>query len=772
MLANRIIRKSMKAFIASGTTWSLFFAATTGPVLAGMLIALGMDNVQIGIINSLTLLAFLWQIFGAWFQQYFRSRKRFWFVNAAIYYASYILLVILLYFWRDIAQQTSVYIFIAIFGIGLIFANLGVPAWFSWAGDLVPPRESNRFWNRRGGLSQLSLVLSSIAVGLIIDYFGKDRISTYVGVVGAGTLFGIISMSFLLSAGEPVSKRPPRQFPLAQKIRIIWRKNTFRQLVYFFGLQSFAQWLIIPFTFIYLQRSLNLSMSVVQLLVALCGIISFFSTYAFQVIGSKYGRKPIILACTFVKGIEFIFWAILLPESPWFIIIIPFLIGGVVNIGLLNSSFSLITSFDRRQLKSLAIALFFAITGLLGFAASSLSGFLYDYLQNLESLQNVSFTPFNVISAFASALLFVSMLLFLKFKEEGAIPTTKVVKILFSNNPFRSIYHTYVLSNPMQEKSRIKALSKASGNLMVSELVNDLYSPSNRIRESAVWNIGSKGKKADPILAEELLKALNMPALGIQAQAARALGHIRYTKATKELVKYIDGRDTTLAQSCIFALGMIGGKAVISELENILCNDRFRTLWPHAAEALGRIGNFHQTRNIYNAYKSEFNWVLRKQFLIAMLRTLAKDKNKIFPLFEQEEKAASTVSEKLISSIRTAVNKKDKSPDLKVAFTQVLDFQDQNNYISSLENLLVILLNHQGKIFSRRKWTVKNLTRRLDLLFAANQKIKSRRLLKNDRRTVLFWLLIRLWAELKYSPSTFDSYVYITALQVVEFIVK
>lgn len=155
-----------------------------------------------------------------------------------------------------------------------------------------------------------------------------------------------------------------------------------------------------------------------------------------------------------------------------------------------------------------------------------------------------------------------------------------------------------------------------------------------------------------------------------------------------------------------------------------------------------------------------------------MLRTLAKDKNKVFPLFEQEEKAASTVSEKLISSIRSAVSKKDKAAELKVAFSQVLDLQDQNNYIASLESLLVILLNHQGKIFSRRKWTVKNLSRRLDSLFAANQKIKSRKLLKNDRRTVSFWLLIRLWAELRYSPSTFDGYVYITALQVVEFIVK
>ncbi len=772
MLANRIVRKSVNAFITSAVLWSIFFAATTGPVLAGLLIALDMNNVQIGLINSLTLLMLPCQVIGAWLQQRFWGRKSFWFVTGAVYYVSYILLVSLLYFWGLLNHQLAVYLFIVIFGLGLVFVNLGVPVWFAWVGDLVPPRESNRFWNRRGGLSQLSLVVSSVIVGVIIDYLGKQNIETYVWIIGGGTIFGIISMFSLMTARDPKSHRKKKQVPIFGKLRLIWRNIRFRQLVYFFGLQSFAQWLIIPFTFIYLQRTLHLSMCVIQLLVALCGITSFFSTYVFQVIGSKYGRKPIILSCTFIKGIELIFWALLLPGSPWFIIIIPFIIGGVVNIGLLNATFSLITSSGRQQLKTLSIAVFFALTGLLGFAASGLSGVIYDKLETLQFFDTSLFTPYNAIAACGSVLLFASMLLFIKFEEEGAIPTVKVVKTLFANNPFRAIYHTHVLSNPMQEKSRIQALNKAKGNLMVSELINDLYSPSNRIRESAVWNIWRKGKKADPVLADELLKVLDIPALGVQAQAARALGHIQYHKATRHLVKYLDSRDTTLTQSCIFALGLIGDKAAISELENILRHERFRMLWPHAAEALGRIGNFQHTRDIYNAYAIEFNWVLKKQFLIAMLRTLAPDKNKIYPLFEQEEKAASTVSEKIINSIQTAIAKKDKSACLKDMIAQALEYEDHNNYIAGLEQILIIIFNQQGRIFSKRNWTHKNITKRLNFLFASNQKIRSRELLQNNLGATSFWLLVKLWAELKYSSSFFDRYLYLTALQTAEFIIK
>ncbi|MDD5698056.1 MAG: HEAT repeat domain-containing protein [Victivallaceae bacterium] len=763
----------MNAFIAGTTLWSLFFAATTGPVLAGLLIVLKMNNVQIGIINSLTLVTLSSQVLGAWLQpRLSRKRKGFWFITGAVYYASYILLIALLHCWGMLNHRLAVWLFIAVFGGGLVFVNLGVPVWFSWAGDLVPPRESNRFWNRRGGFSQLSLVISSLAVGVIIDYLGRKHLETYIWVIGAGTVFGIISMFFSLSAGEPEPLRKVRPVSTFSKVRLIWRNVRFRQLVYFFGLQAFAQWLIIPFTFIYLQRTLNLSMSVIQLLVALSSVTSFFATYVFQVLGSRYGRKPIVLLCTFIKGMEFISWALLLPGSPWFVTIIPFIIGGFVNIGLLTSTFSLITSSGRQQLKTLSIALFFALTGLLGFAASGLSGLIYDWLETLPFIETSLLTPYNLIAAAGSGLLFASMLLFLKFREEGAAPTVKVVKTLFANNPFRAIYNTHVLSNPLEEKARILTLGKAEGNLMMAELVNDLYSPSSRIRESAVWNIGRKGKKADPVFADELLKVLDMPALGIQSQAARALGHLQCRKATKYLVKYLDRRDTGLTQSCIFALGLIGDKAAVSELENILRRDRFRMLWPQAAEALGRIGDFRHTRDIHHAYAVEFNWVLKKQFLIALLKTVAPDKNKIYSLFEQAEKTTGTGTEKIIRTIRAAVVKKDKTADLKDQFVRVIHHDDHNNYLAALEQLMVIIFNGPESMLPGRDWTAGNLAGRLNPLFAADRQLRTKELLQNNLKSVLFWLLIELWAELKYAPGAFDRYLYLTALQTAEFIVR
>jgi hypothetical protein len=57
-------------------------------------------------------------------------------------------------------------------------------------------------------------------------------------------------------------------------------------------------------------------------------------------------------------------------------------------------------------------------------------------------------------------------------------------------------------------------------------------------------------------------------------------------------------------------------------------------------------------------------------------------------------------------------------------------------------------------------------------LFAANLQIKAEELLEENYKSVIFWLIIRLWAVLKYSSSSFDRYVYLTVLQIIRFLFK
>lgn len=762
LLPPRLIRRGMNYSILSAVLWSFFFAAASGPVLAGLMIALKMSNFQIGLVMSMTMLFLPFQIMGAVIQQRYFHRKRFWFISVFTQYFAYFVLVLLIAGWAMIPAPLAVMVFLIIFGLAQMAAQMVSSVFLAWMGELVPQRESNSFWNSRQGWSMIAIMVSSVCAGLLVDLMGREHRWTYAVVMAIGVIFGFGALAAQAMVPDPDPCNNSRS-PLLLKIRQTWRNEQVRKLIIFFSFQSLIAWLACPFIFIYLQKSMELSMTTVQLLIACSSTVSFFSGYLFRVIGNKYGRKPVLLLCTFLKGIEFIFWGTMLPESGWIGALPAFIMGGFVNMGIGSSQLSLLTSVENKRNKSFSIAVFFAINGLCGFISSSMSGVVYDWLDSLEWVTAIPLTPFNLMSLVVSLGYFTSILLFLSFREDGAAPTGRVVRVLLSNNPFRSIYHAHVLSQPMTENTRVETLEKTKGNLIAAELIHDLYSPSSRVRESVVWSIARNEQGADPVLEEELLKIMDMPELGIQAPVARALGHLRSQKAVPVLVKYLKGGDVTLAQSCIFALGLIGDTAAVTELDSMFDHERYRLLWPLAAEALGKLGDFRHTRHIYRAYQGEYNWVIKKQILIAMTRTIATDKTIIHAKFEAEEKLPGCEIERLLKAHQGHPEKRnDKSIEADTFYEELMNEYDHGRLISCLEKILLRRLKEFGIIPQTDKGI--HSAAILSNLFASSGNIRNPVLNQNTYPAAALWLMLNLWAEMKYSPSGFDRYLLLAAL--------
>ncbi len=767
MFSNRVIRHGLNLSILSAVLWSFFFASTGGPVLAGLFLSLKLDNFQIGLVNSMLVLFLPFQIVGAVIQQRYFNRKRFWFSMLFSYYTSFILVVLLIIIWPGISHTAAVFILVAVFAMGQMAAQLGTSVWFAWMGDLIPQHESNNFWNRRSGLAQISMVIGSISIGLLIDMLGRGQRFTYVLMFAFGIIFGFASLFVQAKAPDPdLTARTNRQ-SVWLKFRLTWRNQRFRQLLYFFGSHSLASWLIAPFSFIYMQNTLNLTMTTIQLLIALSCTVGFFATYAFRVIGKKYGRKPIAIVCAFTKGIEFISWGMMIPGSGWGMALPAFILGGFVNIGLATCTFSLITSVEKKKNQSFSIAVFFAVIGLVSFASSFFSGIVYDWISSLTFLQGHGLAPFNFLALGLAGIFFLSILLFWNFKEDGAVSTVNVVKNLLSLNPFRTVYHAYMLSCPLEEKSRIETLSKAEGNLIASDLMSDLYNPSSMVRESAVSNIARKGANADPRLESELIKIMDIPELGLQASAARALGQMRSAKASPVLAKHVRGRDITLAQTCIASLSMIADKTAINEFDAILAIDRFRPIWPAAAEALAKLSGFQHTRKIFRAYAVEINWVLKKQLLIALGNTLTEKKKRMFGIFEEEEKQPGSAIDELLKFIHSELG----SGNIPEADKQLLELSfedfDHDRFAASLEKNMAVLLNSLKILPDEERFLNVHIEARLSSFFNPGGEVKAPALLKNEYVSVTVWLLVNLWTELKYSGSNLNRFVFLTALQAI-----
>ena len=769
MITNRMIRKGIDNTVWSGGLVNVFISGISGPVIAGLVIVLGFSKFQIGLLTSMMVLFLPMQLIGALIQKRYFNRKRFWLVGTFIHYLGYATATAILVSWNYLSATTATVLFIGLIGLSHMSAQLVTSSWFAWVGELVPQKESATFWSRKEGVGRIAMLLAALAFGFSIDWMGKDQLNTYVLIFAIAVAFGFASLWLQGAAVDPdLGVADDDTKPFRERLRDIFSNKNYRILVWAFSFYSFFFWLLIPFYFVYMQETLGMSMTVVQVLVAVGSLSSFICAYFFKIIGSKYGMKPVMMMSLTVKIIECLLWVFIIPGSSSLLVFITAAVSGFSNMGVQIAQFSMLTSSSDKENSSFAVAIFFGVTGLVAFAAGSISGGVLEFTDTV--LSDSVFSAFNLLHLGLTGACVVCLAMFWQFCEQGGASTVAVIKNLTQQNPFRTIYHAHVLSQPMHEEHRLKALSKTKGNLVAGELLHDIYSPSTRIREAAIYSISKLGTKMDRALVDELIKIMDYPELLIQAPAARALGHAKVKEAVPVLIKHMYSSDLTLAQSCVFALGLIADKKYVDELSIMLDREQHRALWSTATEAIGKVGNYRHAKSVYTVYRHEYDWVLRKQALISMVNTII-GKSGFYNAIEREEKSSGVEVEarlKLINALLKTVDRSQYTAS-RSHIASANNHFDRGGYLASAEACITALFN---VVEGYPELTQEDLQSTLGAMFNHRGKLKYKPFLHQNYKATVGWLIVSLWGELKYSSSDFDKYIHLTILWLVESVLK
>ncbi len=716
VLSPRVIRRGMNLSILSAVLFSVYATVSAGAIFTGMLRSIHLTNPQISLVMSLPLLFPPMQIFGAFLQRRFFHRKRFWFTCSLTLYASFLSLIASVTVWFRLPDELAFPLFVTLFALMQIFAQLPASVNLSWLGELVPARESAAFWSRRTGFAGITTIVGGVGLGKLVDLLGRDNSGTYVVVVTIGIAFGILATLVFSGARDPDPAPRPGVGFLTLIVETLKNKE-YRLLTAFFSYQSVFAWFSSAFIFVYLQAEdgMNFSMMTIQILLAISALVAFFSGYFFRIVGSKYGRKPVLILCSVLKAVEFVLWGTLFARNGfmdevggyWINTIsaywggprvslpvgvigsLPvFILGGFVNMGIMSAQMSLLTSLGNKRIQSIAIGLFGSIVGLSGFLVGLFSGYFYDILNSMDIVKESLFTPFNLLALFSSIGYCSSIFWLHKFHEVGAAPTGDVVKTLLSQNPFRGIYQANLLSQPMTENSRVDMLNQTAGNLVAEEIVQSLWNPSSRVRDGALLSLSRHTEKAaDPKLLDEVIRLLDLPELGMQAMAARTLGRLQAQKAVPVLMTKVFSEDLTLAQCSVFALGLIGDKEALPVLRQLLDDPGRRELWPLAAEALSKIGDYKETLRMLPAYEQDFFSVTRRQCLIALIRAVLPDGQKAHPVFETEEKFPGSELERLIKLISLHPAWPEHA-EYRVQFDREMELCDNEDYLGCATTVL------------------------------------------------------------------------------------
>lgn len=789
-LPPRTIRRYMNNQIAAAVIWCVFGAATTGPILAGLLLALELTKAQIGFVMSLALLFQPMQIIGALLQKRFFNRKTFWTIFVAIHYGCFLLIAILAAVWLKLPASFALTAFMLLYAVSQWALQTQAAVQNAWVGDVIPARESTAFWSRRSAMALLATMVCGILMGKLVDLLGRDERSTYAVATALGALFGFVSMYANLLARDPYPKASPGGSP-ARQIREVLSSAPFRRITAFFSFQAVAAWVSSGFIFVYLQRDMSFSMTSIQVLNAIACVVGFFAAYLFRAVGTKYGNRPVLILCSLLKTGEFILYANLHPgngaldefglylthaiaqfsglpaiefQSGFFSAIPIFMLGGFVNIGLTSSQMSIITSTGSRQLRSISIGVFSSIVGLAGFLVSSQSGLLYEFFDTVPLIQNSAFSSFNVLSMITAAGYFLSLFIIAGLREDGAAPTADVVRTLFSANPIRSVYQVHLLAQPLSEGHREETLRRVKSSFAANELIDGLYNPSSRVRDGALLNICRLDGEVAPEIVDAVVKLLDIPELGMQAMAARTLGRLRARRAIPDLIRHFEDDDLALAQASLSAASWIGAQEAEESIVRILRHPRRVHLWSIAAEALSRIGDQRYVRLVLPLLDSERYWVIRMQTLISLCRLLLPDKVKIHPIFEAEERRPGSEIERLLKNFCAHPI---WPPGQRPSFEVLMRRCDENDFLGCCEAVLPPQLALFGIEMPAGVEPGAFLSERF-----LPGRMREELLNSDSYIGVSLYLELQLWSRLRYQPDDSDRFLLLTSLIAAERLIR
>lgn len=317
---------------------------TTSGFLAAFALALGANNLQIGILAAIPFLAQIIQIPVVLLVEKIRRRKAIavlswfpaqllWFPIALIpvFIGAPSIMAISLLLWLMTAR-------------GLLTAVCNA-AWNGWVRDLVPQRILGRYFSRRLAFATGAAIVFSLVAALFVDYWrghvpGEEAILGYTYVLLFGALFlGLASPMFMSLTPEPLMQPVLGPQPsLRQKLSAPIKDTNFRRLIQFLLFWGFASNLAIPFFAVYMLMRLGFPLTWVIALSILSQLFNIFFLRVWGRFVDRFGTKAVLSLCASLYLLVILGWIFTTMPEQYFLTL-PLLVmlhafAGIANAGV------------------------------------------------------------------------------------------------------------------------------------------------------------------------------------------------------------------------------------------------------------------------------------------------------------------------------------------------------------------------------------------------------------------------------------------------------
>ncbi len=293
-------RRSRRLMMWGAVTGGAMFSLGSGGFMAAYALALGANNLQVGILAALPPVSQVVQLPAILAVERFRKRKAIglpaWFLGQLIWV--FIAAVPFVLNTPGSLATSAVIVLLALRGL---FNPVWVTCQNGWMRDLIPPELLGRFYSRRLGTMTATVVIVGLAGSFFVGWWQgfappEQAIYAYSFLLIAGWLtFGVIGPLLVSFSKEPLMPAAPESDRSAWSIILEpLRDADFRRLFQFLFFWNFAMNLAVPFFAVYMLTRLGLSLPIVIGFTMLSQVANVLFIRVWGAMADRFGSRTVM----------------------------------------------------------------------------------------------------------------------------------------------------------------------------------------------------------------------------------------------------------------------------------------------------------------------------------------------------------------------------------------------------------------------------------------------------------------------------------------------
>jgi len=457
------IMRGLWLSVLAGAFGGAFYQLTIGVIFVGFALALGASNRQIGFLTSTMALGSIAQLFGSYLIQR-TGRRRLLFVTSFLISRSLWVLIILvpLVIPEELARWRIPMVFTILLASNVLHA-LGANAWMGWMGDLIPQDIRGRFFGTRQAVTSATGMATGLLAARYMDWWeagvvagSREHFLGFATLFGGAVLLGVLDILLYHFIPHPEVQREAGPLSFGRRLGGVLRNRRFRRLIFLFAWWNLATGIAVPFFNVYLREDLALAYTTITWFGIVGGVVYITTSYFWGRVIHLVGNRLILALSFLIASLGPVLYVFTSPERTW-PVLIAFIIGSAGWAAVFMISMNMSIALSPRKERSVYLACFASVTGVVSAGAYALGGQIAHWLEPVSfSLLGFPVAHLQVLFLM-SAVLRASCVLPLLAVEDVERPPEgyRLVRALETRLPFRVFLDTYrLLQTRVRQRNR------------------------------------------------------------------------------------------------------------------------------------------------------------------------------------------------------------------------------------------------------------------------------------------------------------------------------